>query len=181
MSEKYKVKNPDGIYFITFTVIDWVDLFTRPIYKHILVDSLIHCQDKKGLIIYAYVFMSNHLHLIVKAQNGNLQDIVRDYKRFTNLELIKAIRENTESRKVWLLRKFEYEAKQINRNNKYKIWQDGFHPVELDNNKKKEQRLNYIHNNSVVEELVEKPEDYIYSSARNYCWGSGVIDIERLI
>ncbi len=53
------------LYFTTSTVIDWVDIFTRPSYRHIIVDSLSYCQSHKGLIIYAWVLMSNHLHMIV--------------------------------------------------------------------------------------------------------------------
>ncbi len=44
------------VFFVTTTVIDWIDIFTRPHYKHIIIDSLRHCQKEKGLIIYAWVF-----------------------------------------------------------------------------------------------------------------------------
>ena len=106
MSEKYRVRNPDGIYFITLTTVDWVDIFIRPVYKHILINSLKYCQLNKELIIYAYVIMTSHLHMIVKAEQGNLSDIIRDFKRFTNLKLIDEINLHRESRKVWLLKKF---------------------------------------------------------------------------
>ena len=181
MSEKYKAKNTEGFYFITLTIIDWIDLLVRPIYKHILIDSLQYCQINKGLNIYAYVIMPSHIHLIVKANGDNkLQDIVRDFKRFTSIKLIETIKEYPESRREWLLKKFEYAAKRIRRNNQYKIWQDGYHPLELTDNKMIEQRLNYIHNNPVVEEVVINPEDYKYSSARNYCGDNSVLSIERL-
>ena len=68
MSEKYEARNPEGINFITITVADWVDLFTRPIYKHIVIDSLSYCQKHKDLLIYACVIMTSYLHLIVKAE-----------------------------------------------------------------------------------------------------------------
>ena len=54
MSEKYKVRNQEGIYFITFAVIDWVDVFTRREYKDIVVASLQYCQQEKGMKIYAW-------------------------------------------------------------------------------------------------------------------------------
>ena len=80
MSEKYKVRNPEGLYFITSTVIDWVDLFTRSIYKHIVIDALEYCIKNKGLIIHAYVIMPNHIHLIASAgEEYRLQDIMRDF------------------------------------------------------------------------------------------------------
>lgn len=45
----------DELYFITTTVVDWVDIFTRPKYKHIILESLAYCQQQKGLKIYAWV------------------------------------------------------------------------------------------------------------------------------
>jgi putative transposase len=70
------------IYFLTLTVVDWVDVFTRPVYRHILIDSLKHCQKEKGLEIYAWCLMSNHLHLIASAKEGfNLSDILIDFKK----------------------------------------------------------------------------------------------------
>ena len=181
MSEKYKAKNPEGIYFITLTVVDWVDLFIRPEYKHILIDSLNFCLQNKGLIIHAYVIMSSHLHLIVSTKSGNLPEIIRDFKRYTNIKLIEAIKEYPESRREWMLKKFEYAAIRIRRNNQYKIWKDGYHPVELVNNKMIDQRLQYIHNNPVNNEIVLNPEDYTYSSAGYYSENTGELKIEKLL
>ncbi len=77
------------VFFVTDTVVDWVDIFTRPVYKHIIVDSLKYCQQHKGLIIYAWVLMSNHLHAIVGTTGDNaLSDIWRDFKKFTSREIL---------------------------------------------------------------------------------------------
>ncbi len=89
MSEKYKVRNPQALYFITCTVVDWIDLFTRPDYKDILISSWKHCQKEKGLNIHAYVIMTNHFHAIMSSDKVPLNDIVRDMKKFTSKELIK--------------------------------------------------------------------------------------------
>ena len=169
MSEKYKVRNPEALHFITLTVIDWVDLFTRPAYKHIIINSLKYCQQNKGLELFAYVIMPSHVHMIAKCKTPySLSDVIRDFKKFTNIELIKAIQEYPESRREWLLNKFQYAANRIKRNTNYKIWQDGFHPVELSDNNMMDQRLDYIHNNPVKDEIVNNPEDYRYSSAPYY-------------
>ncbi|QQS51676.1 MAG: transposase [Bacteroidota bacterium] len=181
MSQKYKVRNPEALYFITITVIDWVDLISRPVYKHIIVESLQYCKINKGLIIYAYVIMPSHLHLIVQSKEPfKLEDTIRDFKKFTSKELINAIKEYPESRREWLLNKFTYAAGRINKGVNYKVWQDGYHPVELTTNEMKEQRLNYIHNNPVEEEIVINTEDYKYSSATNYAYGMGVLEIEKI-
>ena len=89
------LKNPisEGyIYFLTLTVVDWVDVFTRPVYRHEVVESLKFCQRKKGLELYAWVLMSNHLHLLASAAEGyNLSDILRDFKKFTSKTIIDKI------------------------------------------------------------------------------------------
>jgi REP element-mobilizing transposase RayT len=86
MSRKYKFHNPEGVYFVSFAVQRWVDVFTRNEYKDILVDNLKFCQENKGLEIFAWCIMTNHVHLIVRAKEGcSLSDILRDYKKFTSM------------------------------------------------------------------------------------------------
>lgn len=117
MSEKYKIQDQDKLYFITFAVVHWVDTFTRPLYKDIIVDSLQYCQREKGLDIYAWCLMTNHLHLIA-GRNGNtkLEDIIRDFKKYTSVHICRQIEENDgESRKKWLLWIFRETAKKSNK------------------------------------------------------------------
>lgn len=90
MSSKYKFRNPDGLYFVTFAVVGWVDVFTRMEYRDMLMESLRYCQKEKGLRIYAFVIMSNHVHLIVSKEGDSLlEDIFRDLKKFTSMTIIK--------------------------------------------------------------------------------------------
>jgi putative transposase len=179
MSEKYKATNPDGVYFLTLTVTDWIDLFTRPVYKQIIIESLKYCMCNKGLDLYAYVIMPSHLHLIAATNKGfKLPEIIRDFKKYTSKKLVQCIKDNPESRKEWMLERFSLAADRINRGVNYKLWQDGFHPVELATNKMIDQRLEYLHNNPVEEEIVENPEDFLYSSAGNYCGRKGMIDVK---
>ena len=101
MSHQYRVRNPEEIHFITFTIIDWVDVFIRPAYKQLIIDSLIYCQQNKGLEIYAFCLMTNHLHLLVSAKHPiRLPDIVRDFKKHTNKQLIKLVETENESRRI---------------------------------------------------------------------------------
>lgn len=108
MSSRYKFHNPEGIYFTTFAVKGWIDVFTRIEYKNILLENLKYCQQNKGLEIFAWCIMTNHIHLIIRAKKGFLlQDILRDYKKYTSKVLVKAIEENIkESRKDMLLKQF---------------------------------------------------------------------------
>ena len=85
MSSKYKIRNNESLHFITFTVVNWIDVFTRNIYKDIILDSFRYCQRKKGLEIYAYCIMTNHVHMIVAVQDNTfrLVDVIRDMKKYT--------------------------------------------------------------------------------------------------
>ncbi|NEM99422.1 REP-associated tyrosine transposase [Pontibacter burrus] len=171
----------DGMYFLTMTVVDWVDVFTRPIYRHIIVDALKFCQQKKGLKLYAWCLMSNHLHLIAVADEGKaLSDILRDFKGFTSRQLVDAIQKEPESRRHWMLHRFEFSAKLNPKVRHYKLWQDGNEAKELYSNEFIDQKLNYIHQNPVRAEIVAEPEHYLYSSASNYAGLGGLIEVELL-
>ena len=147
MSSKYKFKNPDGIYFVSFAEVGWIDVFTRNIYKDIVLDSIKHCQKEKGLIVHAWVIMTSHIHLII-SKNGTwlLEDIMRDMKKFTSFKLFGAIMENIqESRREWMLRLFEEHGRANPNNTKFQFWQQDNHPIQLSSNEMMDQRLDYIH------------------------------------
>jgi putative transposase len=166
------------LYYITITVVDWVDVFTRLIYKDIVVNSLKHCQKDKGLEIYAWCLMTNHLHAIAGAKEGfHLSDILRDFKKFTSKTIVKAIQEETESRREWMLYRFEYAGKFNNKIKDYKFWQDGNEPKEIHTNEFLDQKLNYVHNNPVEAGIVSEPEHYLYSSAIDYVGGKGLLEV----
>jgi REP element-mobilizing transposase RayT len=179
MSTKYKIQDNERAYFITTTIVGWIDVFTREVQKERLVESLKYCQDKKGLVIYAWCLMSNHLHMICHSANEEilLSDIIRDFKTFTSKQIIKTILEEPESRKDWIIRYFEESCEGLKRNQKYKVWQTGFHAEEIRTQKFLEQKLDYIHNNPVKARTVEFPEHYLYSSARNYAELEGLIPV----
>ncbi|SDT26212.1 Transposase IS200 like [Mucilaginibacter mallensis] len=181
MSSNYKFRNKENLHFVTFSVIRWIDVFTRRLYKDILVDSIKFCIANKGLEVYAWVIMSNHVHMIIGTRDKPLHDILRDMKRHTSKTLIKAINENTlESRREWMLWFFEREGKLNPNNEQYQFWQQGNHPIELYSNDVMDQKLDYVHNNPVTAGWVDEPEHYLYSSARDYADGKGLIDIVLL-
>ena len=167
---------------MTDTVVDWVDIFTRPTYKHIILESLQHCMQQKGLTIYAWVLMSNHLHSIVSSEeNMKIGDIWRDFKKFTSKKILATLEEdNAESRREWMLDRFLFRAKNDQRIKQYKFWQDGNDEQLIFSVDYLKQKLDYIHNNPVKAELVNNPEEYRYSSAIDYAGGKGLIKIELI-
>jgi putative transposase len=184
MSRLLKMKDPQGIYFLTCTVVDWIDVFTRLEYKQIITDSLRHCQQNKGLSIHAYVIMTNHLHLMIsrKEDAPPLSDIVRDFKKFTAQQLLKAIQVPTESRRDWMLPLFKKAGTKNANNTHYQFWIQDNHPVELFSLKFIIQKLNYIHDNPVKAGIVEAPHMYLHSSAGVYLaqQKNPLLDIEVL-
>ena len=168
------------LYFTTSTVIDWVDIFTRPCYKHVIVDSLSYCQSHKGLTIYAWVLMSNHLHMIVDTNDDTtVGDVLRDFKKFTNKKILKTLEQDEhESRREWLLDRFWFAGANDKRIKNYRFWQEGNYVEEIYTMDFLMQKLNYIHQNPVRAEIVARPEDYLYSSALNYAGEKGLLDVE---
>jgi putative transposase len=181
MSRKYKFKNPEGIYFISFATVYWIDVFIRNEYKETLLESWRYCQEEKGLVIYAWIIMSSHVHMIISSKSNKPEDIIRDMKSYTSGKLKKATIEHPgESRKEWMLWMMERAGRKNSNNTNFQFWQQHNKPKELSDNKIMEQKLDYIHNNPVVEGIADNPEDYVYSSARDYCGSKGLIDIELL-
>ena len=132
----YRIRDLESIHFVTCTVVEWLDVFTRPEYATIVLDALRYAQEHKGLMIYGWVLMPNHLHLIVKANNpdrATLSDILRDFKRHTSKRLLEAVMEHPkESRRGWMRWMFEDNGRKAHSNQAFQFWQYGFHPVELD-------------------------------------------------
>ena len=178
MSDKYKIYEPERAYFLTMTVVGWIDVFTRKNHKLLIVKSLKYCQKEKGLEIYGWCLMPSHLHLIARS-NGkqNLSDILRDFKKFTSKKIVDQIIQEPESRRDWILKYLEYSGKFLKRIEKYKFWQDGNHAEVIFGSKFFYQKLRYIHQNPVKEMIVKNPEDYLFSSARNYADMDSLLDI----
>jgi REP element-mobilizing transposase RayT len=175
MSTGYQIDDQYGMYFLTFTVVDWVDIFTRKSYRDIIVDSLNYCIKEKQLCVYGYVVMTNHVHLIAQSKAGKLSDTIRDFKKFTARKILDTIVSEPESRREWLLHRFEWNASQHERNNRYQVWTHENHAVSITSEKFFRQKMEYIHQNPVRAGWVEREEDYIYSSAKalfNNCDGN---------
>ncbi|HEX5743736.1 MAG TPA: transposase [Flavobacteriaceae bacterium] len=180
MKEGYIIRDQHKAHFITATVVDWIDVFTKPIYKDCIIDCLNYCIKNKGMILYGYVIMSNHIHLIVQSNEGKLSDLLRDFKKYTAKTILAKIQEGTESRKDWMMERFKLAATNHVRNQHYQFWQYGNHSEEIFSDKFMWSKLDYIHLNPIRAGVVYKASDYIYSSASNYIEGKGLLSIEMV-
>ncbi|MDX5444251.1 MAG: transposase [Hymenobacteraceae bacterium] len=169
MSEKYKI-HPAGLFFITLTVVGWIDVFTRREYAEEVIRNLNYCSRQKGLEIYSFCIMPSHLHLICAAKDGSLSEILRDFKSYTSKQILKLIETNPqESRKEWMLHLFQFYSKGNSHNSHFQFWQQYNHPIDLTDTKMIEQKQEYIHQNPVEAGLVTEPQYYTYSSANPDC------------
>jgi REP element-mobilizing transposase RayT len=166
MSSGHKIADQYAMHLITPTIVDWVDVFTRKVYRDIIIDSLGYCMKNKGLQLYGYVIMTNHLHLLVHSSNGTLSDTIRDFKKYTAGTMLDAISNEPESRREWMLHRFAWKAAQNKRSSDNQLWTHENRPEEIRTRLFFDQKLNYIHQNPVRAGWVEQPEEYIYSSAK---------------
>jgi len=177
-SVKQTIKT-DRAYFLTLTVVNWIDVFTRKNHRDAVIDSLKYCQQHKGLIVFAYVMMSNHIHLIVHAHEPfMLKDIIRDFKKFTSKKILQQIQQAPESRREWMLSMFATHA--TKKHSEFKFWQEGNHAIELFSEKFVWNKIDYIHHNPVRAGFVKSPEDWLYSSAANYYGLESILEVECL-
>jgi len=178
MSTAYKISD-EGIYFLTFQVVGWLDLFTRKDYRDIAIESFQYCQRNKGLNLFAYVIMSNHIHLLAQSEKGDLSGTIRDFKSNTSKRFMDFLDDPVESRKDWIKIVFEYHGKYKNKQTN-QVWTHEKHAEHIYSQKFIEQKINYIHNNPVRAGIVLRPEDYVYSSASNYADLDSVMEVTKI-
>jgi REP element-mobilizing transposase RayT len=174
----YSIQQQDGIYFCTDIIMSFACVFVEKAFFDIIINSLKSCQQEKGLNIHAFVIMPNHVHTVLSSRNGMLAETIRDYKRFTSRRITEELQTGGQSQ---LRSLFVASADHANIGNDYKVWQSGSHPQIMDDEEKCTQKIEYIHNNPVRKGFVEKPEDWSYSSARNYLRGDdSIMPIDKL-
>ena len=178
MKEGYTIKEQEKAHFITATVVDWIDVFSRKSYRDYIIECFDYCIKNKGMILYGYVIMSNHIHMIIQSNDGKLSDLLRDFKKFTAKTILEKIQSEPESRREWMLERFKLATKTHSRNKNYQFWQYGNHAEEIFTEQFLWSKLDYIHMNPVRAGIVIKMDDYLYSSASNYMSGTGIIQVE---
>ena len=177
---RWKIIEDINLYFITTTIVEWQYVFVNIPLFEVLIESMKHCVANKGLHIHGYVLMPNHAHYLVSAEPANhLSDIIRDYQRYTSHRITELLEAGNQKETLSV---FRMAANQDGRGNTYKVWQEGFHPMAIESEKFFQEKLEYIHQNPVRKGFVEEPEQWKYSSARNYLLGDHtIIDVECIV
>jgi putative transposase len=183
MGLKYRIRDQEDFYFVTFTAINWIDVFIRDRYRHIFMDSVRHCQEHKGLVVGAWVIMTSHIHMVIGTEGNKLEHVIRDMKSFVSRHIRLEIEQGTgESRKEWMMDMFKQAGYSNSNNNDFQFWLQDNHPIQLVTNEMLVQRINYTHNNPVEAGFVDEPQHWKYSSASDYLGSTkGLINVRLLL
>ena len=174
MRDRYKILDPQGIHFLTSTIVEWLPVFTKERYFQIIIQTLKFCMDHKGLKLYAYVILDNHFHLIASAPN--LSHAMASLRKYTAHEIIRQLTEDNVS---WLLNQLAFYKKRYKIYSQHQIWQEGMHPELISSTCMLFQKIEYIHQNPMKRGYVDQPEHWKYSSSRNYvCDDHSVIEVD---
>ncbi len=166
MRSRYLIHEPGKPHFITATIVEWLPVFSTAACCDILVRSLEHCRQHKGLKIHAWGILDTHFHAILAAPD--LAGTLRDLKSFTAKQLVaQAEKEGRD----WLLNQFRY-YRAAHKMNEFQIWQEGSHPEAIGTDAMMLQKLDYLHHNPVKRGLVASPEHWRYSSAHEWLCGA---------
>lgn len=161
---RIKQENENLTHFLTITIIEWIDIFTKPQYFQIIIDSLKYCRENKGLLLYEFAIMTNHLHLIARAKAGSkLSQIISDFKKHTTREILRELEKDNRKYILNLIRNSFAKKKDCQN----QIWQRENYPEAIESEKFLFQKTDYIYGNPVRKKYVAKQEDWLYSSARN--------------
>ena len=167
-------------HYLTFNTVDWVDVFIRPAYKLIITNTLNEFIATRGLIVFAWCLMTNHLHLLLQAKEGaGLAMVERDFKKITTTRILEAIDLEPELRRDWMLGRFEHFSQSLKKIEKYQLWQNCSNPEFLDFKQPNKVRdhLAYVHDNPVRDKIVFIADEYVFSSAGDYAGRKGLVNV----
>jgi putative transposase len=169
---RYRIFETEFAYFMTGTIVAWLPVFAHPPFVEIVLDSWRFLQRERGMQLFGYVILENHLHWIGRA--ANLSEQVGRFKSFTARGIIDELEKRGYQELLDELRFFKLHHK-IDQT--YQLWQEGSHPEQIQSDEMMLQKLEYIHNNPVRRGYVDEPAHWRYSSARDYEGKKGLLDV----
>jgi len=172
---RYTITEPDKPHFLTCTVLDWLPVFTRPDTVQILLDCWSFQREHRGLKLYGYVILENHIHFIAQAEN--LDKCISQFKSYTARQLIDYLKKNHVKH---ILARLNFAKKVHKKDREFQFWQEGSHAELILDEDMMRQKLDYIHANPVKRGYVAQMEHWRYSSAVNYLLDNddGLMDID---
>jgi putative transposase len=175
---RIKKDDENSLHFLTLVVLDHVEVFIKDKYFDVILNCLRYCQKNLGLLLYEFVIMKDHLHLIIAAQKGyELSKIVSSFKKFTTGEMLKLLKQDD-----FLIYQLILDSERKKQRNDSQFWRQGNWPKLIVSPEFLDQKINYIHDNPVRKGYVVNQEDWKYSSARNRILGdSSLIEVLKYV
>ena len=170
---RYRIFETEYPYFLTNTIVAWLPIFSHPQLAEIIFDSWRFLQRERGVRLFGYVIMENHIHWIAAAED--LSDQLGPFKSYTARRIIDAMQQ---AGYEGLLQELRYYKLRHKTDQVHQLWQEGSHPEQIQNEDMLWQKLEYIHNNPLRRGYVDDPTHWRYSSARNYARQPSLIEIE---
>jgi len=169
---RYRTFEKEYPYFMTWTIVGWLPVFTRRETVEIVFDSWRYLQRERHLLLFGYVILENHLHLIASAPE--LDNAVKDSKSFTARQIVDLLERRSAE---MLLKQLRFHKLGHKTESDYQVWQESSHPEQIQDDEMMWQKLEYIHNNPMERGYVDDPLYWRYSSARNYAGQTGLIEV----
>jgi putative transposase len=176
MRTKYHIFDKEAIYFVTSTIVDWIEIFNNDNYFNLLIDSFEFRKKNENMRLFAYVIMKDHFHAIISS--NDLRKTITYIKSYTAKKILELLEIENNFTQLNKLKNAKLEYK--NRSN-YQVWQEGYHPQQILSMNMFRQKAEYIHENPVRKGYVEKSVDWKYSSASNYYLGHGIIELDPIV
>jgi putative transposase len=153
----------DYAYFITSVTSHRLLMFSENNYCEILIENLSYYRKAKDFLLLGYVFMPDHYHMIIHPEGKwSIGEIVRDFNKYT----AKCIIEKAEQTDPKLYESLSI-VKKTRRTRKHQVWRENPWQEHIYSKKFFLQKLKYIHSNPVKKQLVQNPQDYLFSSYRS--------------
>lgn len=134
---RYRIYETEFPYFITSTINSWLPVFTRQETADIIFDSWRYLQRERELLLFAYVILENHLHMIVSAPE--LPGVMQSFKSWTARKIIDLLKERGATT---LLRQLGATKLNHKKDSEYQVWQEGGKPKQIQNDQMMWQKLN---------------------------------------
>ena len=148
-----------AIYFVTKVIHQRVQIFALDErYPLIIIDNLKFYRNKFGFLLYGFVIMPEHYHLVIDTLGKNsISKIKEEMNKFISKEIIRALKmHNT---KVLDKLRIDSTERQGHRRHEFRIFQKGRYDFEIVTPTKLLEKLEYIHKNPVHAGLVKRMED----------------------
>jgi putative transposase len=166
--ERYRFHADGSLFYVTFTIVDWLPVFIAEPAFRIVVDSLNYCHRHKGLRTNAYVIMPTHLHGIFFHESWQakaLENVLTDFRKFTGRQLADFCQLHLPSSFHDVLKERAGDDRER------RFWQPTRHPVQIETEAFWQAKLDYLHANPCRKGLVTQPEHWRFSSARSWLRG----------